>query len=174
MITGVLAIAPALASTAAAQGPLEYLVQFRADTAPEVRVAAAQSAGATTRLVYSRLDVVSVQVPNAAALAALQRNPAVLSVVPNRRIVAFQSANAKPQGGGGSSTQEQMPEGVKRVGVPIDGWSDGEGIGVAILDTGIDSTHADLDVAATSYTSYGSSCEDDQGHGTHVAGIVAA
>src|SRR5262249_5119347 len=46
--------------------------------------------------------------------------------------------------------------------------------GVAILDTGIDLTHKDLSVSPTSFSSFGGSCQDDNGHGTHVAGIVAA
>ena len=173
IITGMLAIAPVFAARAAAQGPLEYLVQFRDGTTPSTRVAAARGAGASVRVVYNRLSVASVQVPGAAAVAALRRDPAVLSGIPTRRITAFQGASGKPSGGGGTPTTELIPEGVRRVGLPMAG-SDGQGIGVAILDTGIDSTHPDLDVAAASHTSYGSSCEDDDGHGTHVAGTVAA
>jgi len=170
IITGMLAIAPVFAARAAAQGPNEYLVQFRDGTTPATRVAAARGAGASVRVIYNRLSVASVDVPGAAAVAALRRDPAVLSVIPNRRITAFQG-KGKP--GGGSTSTEQIPEGVKRVGAPIAG-SDGQGVGVAILDTGIDSTHPDLDVAAASHTSYGTSCEDENGHGTHVAGTVAA
>lgn len=172
IITGMLAIAPVFAARAAAQGPLEYLVQFREGTPPATRIAAARGAGASVRVVYNRLSVASVQVPGAAAVTALRSDPAVLSVIPNRRISAFQKASGKP-GGGGTTTLEQIPEGVKRVGLPIAG-SDGQGVGVAILDTGIDSTHPDLDVASAWHTSYGDTCEDEEGHGTHVAGTVAA
>ena len=44
---------------------------------------------------------------------------------------------------------------------------------VAILDTGIDRNHADLPAPVKCLSAIGSSCEDDNGHGTHVAGIVA-
>jgi subtilisin family serine protease len=45
---------------------------------------------------------------------------------------------------------------------------------VAILDTGVDLTHADLAGTIDAYSAFGPSCMDDEGHGTHVAGIVAA
>tara|TARA_B100002003_G_C13860848_1_gene421435 strand:- start:352 stop:645 length:294 start_codon:yes stop_codon:yes gene_type:complete len=50
---------------------------------------------------------------------------------------------------------------------------DGAGVGVAIVDSGIDFAHADLVVASQCFTAF-TGCQDDAGHGTHVAGIVAA
>ncbi|MFN7939462.1 MAG: S8 family serine peptidase [Bryobacteraceae bacterium] len=76
-------------------------------------------------------------------------------------------------------TQQQVSYEVQRVGIP-DAGNDGTGIGIALLDTGIDFNHPDLKPAAnTTATSYnaispGSSCQDDGGHGTHVAGLMAA
>ena len=52
--------------------------------------------------------------------------------------------------------------------------SDGAGVGVAILDTGVDLAHQDLAGAVDAFSAFGSSCQDDAGHGTHVAGIVGA
>jgi len=60
------------------------------------------------------------------------------------------------------------------------GWqscSQGQGIKVAVIDTGVDLDHPDLQaniVSGKSFVSGVSSPDDDQGHGTHVAGIVAA
>lgn len=53
----------------------------------------------------------------------------------------------------------------------------GQGITVAVIDTGIDLDHPDLAanlVAGKSFVSGTSSADDDAGHGTHVAGIIAA
>ncbi len=50
----------------------------------------------------------------------------------------------------------------------------GSGTKIAVLDTGI-SQHEDLVVAGgISFTSYTTSYSDDNGHGTHVAGIIGA
>jgi subtilisin len=100
-----------------------------------------------------------------------------LNIVLDRTVHAIPvsrvEGNGKPGGGGGVGTGETIPEGVRRVGLPRPG-SDGGGIGVAILDTGIDLTNADLAPPADSFSAFGGSCQDDNEHGTHVAGIVAA
>ncbi|MCB0212114.1 MAG: S8 family serine peptidase, partial [Anaerolineae bacterium] len=54
--------------------------------------------------------------------------------------------------------------------------SQGQGITVAVVDTGIDLDHPDLQanlVSGKSFVSGTSSPDDDAGHGTHVAGVVA-
>jgi subtilisin family serine protease len=56
------------------------------------------------------------------------------------------------------------------------GFREATGIIVAVVDSGIDRTHPDLDGSIHSYVNFLSN-EDDrdyQGHGTHVAGIIAA
>ena len=51
---------------------------------------------------------------------------------------------------------------------------DARDVHVAVLDTGVDASHPDLDGVIASYDHDGRSARDFRGHGTHVAGIVGA
>ena len=73
---------------------------------------------------------------------------------------------------------KEIPWGVKRVNASA-AWdyTMGEGVKVAVIDTGIDYTHPDLaPVFKGGYNAVtgGTDPRDDQGHGTHVSGTVAA
>jgi hypothetical protein len=68
---------------------------------------------------------------------------------------------------------------VKRIGSGLvhDAGNRGDGVNVAIVDTGIDYNHPDLDgnyVGGADFVNNDSDPMDDHGHGTHVAGTVAA
>lgn len=76
-----------------------------------------------------------------------------------------------------TSATQVTPSGIQRIGAS-NFVNKGTGIGVAVIDTGIDLTHPDL---AMNISSSSKSCvtgtrsaNDDNGHGTHVAGIIAA
>lgn len=74
---------------------------------------------------------------------------------------------------------EQTDWGLTAYGVP-EAWklTRGAGVRVAILDTGIDTGHSDLigqlAVDPRDFTGSPSGSHDNQGHGTHCAGVVAA
>ena len=107
------------------------------------------------------------------------RSPlSVVDIVPDWPMYIIQSLPVEPtsnEGGGDipPPVPEVVPEGVKRVGIPTDG-SDGAGIGVVVLDSGIDINHPDLAVAPQRFDVFGGDCNDTLGHGTHVAGIIGA
>ena len=171
-------VAYEMSTPAVAQGRSHYIVTFRAGTNPGGRASAVANAGGSLRFNYNGVNAAAVAVPNDNALAALAKDPSVIGVVPDRLVFAIQDlgantrGNGKPSGGGGGSAQV-VPLGIARVGIPTSA-SNGDGIGVAVVDTGIDLAHADLGAPVNAFSAFGGSCADDEGHGTHVAGIVAA
>jgi subtilisin len=164
--------------TALAQGPQDYIVRFRDGTTAAGRANVVRNSGATLGFNFSRVNAAAVRVTNPVALSALQNDPSVLAIVPDRPVSAHQETHGKPgggkPGGGAGSSSQVTPLGVARVGVPTSS-SNGNGVGVAVLDTGVDLAHSDLGGTVDAFNAFGgSSCQDDQGHGTHVSGIVAA
>jgi subtilisin len=173
LVLAVLLVMQGTAGLVLAQGSENYIVQFREGTSAEARAAVVRGAGAALGATFGRVNAAAVRVPNANALTALVNNPFVRAVVPNRPVFAFQHGKGKP-GGGGGGTIQVVPAGVARVGRPTN-ESNGLGVGVAVLDTGVDLTHLDLAGTVDAFNAFGAqSCQDDEGHGTHVAGIIAA
>ena len=71
---------------------------------------------------------------------------------------------------------QEIPWGIQRVNA-LNAWSTarGKGIKVAVVDTGVNLSHPDLKVeGGYNAITDGASYADDQGHGTHVAGTIAA
>ncbi|WP_081209259.1 S8 family peptidase [Salegentibacter sediminis] len=109
-----------------------------------------------------------------------------VSYIEEDRIVTFAPPCGTPNGGpcdgdgggdGGGSTGQETPFGITRV----NGVANYTGSGVAwVIDSGIDLDHEDLNVDASrgfnAFTSGkdGKSTDDGNGHGTHVAGTIAA
>ena len=105
-------------------------------------------------------------------LAAVQADPRIKLVEKDGpvQLVFPVETQARPGGGGGGSGQT-VPWGITRVG----GAGDGTGKTAWVLDTGIDLDHPDLNTSRNCHTFFiGTSPDDGNGHGTHVAGTIAA
>lgn len=114
----------------------------------------------------------------------VQNDPQIVSIAPDRIVSAIGKPDAagKPGSGGTTTTGQVVPLGVKRIGAaPGTVGFTGAGVGVAVVDTGIDLGHADFRradgtsaVSSDSFSAFGGLGQDDNGHGTHVAGTVGA
>ncbi|TRO65534.1 S8 family peptidase [Christiangramia sabulilitoris] len=107
---------------------------------------------------------------------ALRKRKEVAYVEEDRIVALAPGGKGKP-GGGGGSTSQSTPYGITRVG----GGATYTGSNAAwVVDTGIDLNHEDLNVDASrgfnAFTSGkdGRSLDDGNGHGSHVAGTIAA
>ena len=114
---------------------------------------------------FDVLDVVTLRAPKRAA-TALERDPNVRYVEANETVEAL---------------AQTLPWGIDRVDADVahDNAETGAGADVAIIDTGIDSMHADLQANLGEGRAFtggieSSNWHDDNGHGTHCAGIADA
>ncbi len=106
-----------------------------------------------------------------ARIAAVRSDPRVRLVERDGPVQLIHPVEglARPGGGGGGS--QATPWGIARVG----GAGDGTGKTAWIIDSGIDLAHQDLNTSRACHTYFaGTSPSDGNGHGTHVAGTIAA
>ena len=141
-----------------------YIVLLR----PGVNTAdVARGYGVNVQKKYSHvINGFAAELP-AQALQGLRHNPNVVAVQPDRLVMA---------------SAQVLPTGVGRIGADLEFTPAPVNAGVAVIDTGIDLDHPDLNVAAgvnclridrkTGDCSDGG--DDDNGHGSHVAGTIGA
>ena len=135
---------------------------------------------------------IAIRLPEKASDKALEaifaHAPITVARVDNDLIIhATKGKPSKPGKKSEPQPQEILPWGVDRIDADLvwdtngdlivdSGATVGAGVKVAILDTGIDIDHPDLInnlAGGINIINYRKSYNDDNGHGTHVAGIVA-
>ncbi len=161
--------APSEKASHGAALPDRYLVEVAAGVDPR---AVAPGHGVRPDFVYLKAVRGFAGTIPPGRLAALAADPRVVRVVPDRAV----SAIGKPGSGGGTTSTQVVPASVQRIGAAPGGVPfTGAGVGVAVVDTGVDFNHTDLQpLGAISFTAYGTSAQDENGHGTHVSGSIAA
>ncbi|HUG64327.1 MAG TPA: S8 family serine peptidase [Gaiellaceae bacterium] len=171
-------LAAVITTAAAAQAPAHgtYIVVLDPGVV-NVRATAdglARAHGGQVGFVYEHaLRGFSVRIP-AQGAAGIARNPQVAYVEADQLFTI---------------SEQTVPTGIDRIFAPGNGNLDIDGtdderidVDVAIIDTGIDLDHPDLNVVGSTNcagggpftSSCGSGGDDGNGHGTHVAGTVAA
>ena len=149
-----------------------YLVRFASGTSSETQAQVLAGAGAVSESYIAPLRIHAVLLPGGTALQTsvdrLRSNSAVTRVEQDRT----REVGATPND---SNYGDQWA-------LPKIGWdnvygtsSPGGSAKVAILDTGVEGSHSDLNIAAgTSILDGSDGRSDPNGHGTAMAGIVAA
>lgn len=118
-----------------------------------------QKHGGEIRHTYKNFKIISAKLKQA-DIEALKQDPSVEYIEPDYKVQA---------------SAETLPWGIDRVKAPlVYPQTQGAGVKVAVIDTGI-ASHEDLTIAGGySAVAYTTSYADDDGHGTHVAGTIAA
>lgn len=126
----------------------------------EVNETVIEEAGGAIKFTYESVPTVSITISET-GLQELENHPQI-SKIENDLMVR---------------TSVQLQDwGIQSINAPL-AWETGytgKGVKVAVIDTGI-SPHQDLIIAGgKSFVDYTTSYDDDNGHGTHVAGIIGA
>ncbi|MGN9811345.1 S8 family serine peptidase [Micromonospora sp. BQ11] len=171
-----LALVPVVSATpvqAADTPSTTWIVTLREGAADPGRLAADQARrhGGEVRHVYRHaLSGFAVSLPERAA-DALRRDPRVVSVQRDQVVTI---------------TAQDTPTGIRRIfaddnaNLKLNGTADYEAdVDIAIIDTGVDADHPDLNVVERTDCLNKTTCtdgagDDGNGHGSHVAGTAAA
>lgn len=167
----------------------QYIIVYNGNSTSSARVSAAQSyAQNTTAMQQSSASLLAQYgIPASAIkqtfvsglqgftaqltddqLSKLKSDPNIQSIEPDQVV----TLGTTPSEASPAPSVQNIPWGVAKVGY-------GPAIGKTAwtIDTGVDMTHPDLTVDATrcqSFLGEGTTAQDQNGHGTHVAGIIAA
>ena len=167
VIIGILGalLAPLRPAVAGPEATQRYVVVLRDSVASARSVAAEHRRdGADVSHVYeSALKGYAAEMTAGRAMA-VQRDPRVESVQLDGVVEA---------------TAQTIPTGVDRIDGDLSSTRSGDGAGtvnvpVAVIDTGIDPSHRDLNVVGGKDCTVGLTSNDANGHGSHVAGTIAA
>lgn len=144
-------------------GLVKVLIGFK-DKPGQAEQALVQGVGGKIKYTYTLIPAIAASIPEA-AIDALKRNPKISNVDLDIKVYAVDA-------------ELDNTWGVKRIGAgEVHSIYTGNGINVAVIDSGIDYTHSELNdnyVGGYDFANNDIDPMDDNGHGTHVAGTIAA
>ncbi|MCS4538211.1 MAG: S8 family serine peptidase [Thaumarchaeota archaeon] len=148
-------------------GPATHIVVFHDNVDPsETAKDLAKKHGLTIEFIYNHALLGASFIIPPPLEEDVRSDPRVAFMEKNQRVAIF---------------SQTLPTGVNRI--DAEGSSNPVDVDIAIIDTGIDLDHPDLNVVASTNCAQGgpfnNQCEDGKGddgngHGTHVAGIASA
>ncbi len=184
LLLAVISVASAVVVSAAAEErparedreeriPGQYIVVFKDSvTDPEMLEADMMTRTRGTRIHSYRhaLSGFSATLNNE-ALRELENDPRVAFISEDRTV----SIDRARGGGEVTAAAQTLPTGINRINAEALA-NKGAGVHVAVLDTGIQTDHPDLknNIAGGKNCAPGIGYSDQNGHGTHVAGTIAA
>jgi subtilisin family serine protease len=164
---------PALAESAGDKIANSVICQFKPGQvgrgSEQAEAARSAGAGNVTHVYKNSIQGFAARMPLAAAERMAAANPRIAFCEADQIVT-----NGKPGGGGGTQPTEVVPWGVVRVN---GGTASGPFATAWVIDSGIDLTHPDLNVdtaRSRSFLGGTTTAADQNGHGTHVAGTIAA
>ncbi len=144
-------------------GLVKVLIGFKEKPGP-AQQALVKGLGGKIKYTYNIIPAIAASIPEV-AIEALKKNPNITNVELDNQVFAL---------------GQTLPWGVDRIDAEVvhtNSDNRGAGVNIAIIDSGIDYNHPDLnDNYASGYDFVNGDTDpmDDDGHGTHVAGTVAA
>jgi subtilisin len=190
MLVSILLIG-AIEDTASASD-LRRIVVFKEGISVNDQQQAVTLSGSGVLHILSLVNALAIELPavgTEVALAFLQALP-IVQRVEDDPVVELQGAGSDGAGSDGvfitpsaAPAEEFYPWGIDRIGAAAVQehypWLAGNGVKVALIDTGIDRSHPDLrQNVIGGYNAMAGQAprnwRDDNGHGTHVAGTLAA
>ena len=164
LLVGIAGISPFTSQAANAPQKVDVLIGFT-NTPGLSEQALVRSHGGVIKHSYHLVPAIAASVPES-AISGLSHNPSVTSIDLDGTVYAIDA-------------ELDNTWGVKRIGSGTvhDTGNKGTGVKVAVIDSGIDYTHPDLGVnfaGGYDFVNNDTDPMDDNEHGTHVAGTIAA
>jgi len=166
-------VAVGVLGTASAADTTRVIVAFKPGQAAAIKSVVGAAHGAVKHEIFG-MDAMAVEVPTT-ALKGLERNPNVLYVEDDVIRVPFSGTTAST--GTPYALGQLVPYGIKMVQADLLPDTNTSNRKVCIIDSGIDRNHEDLsgnNLAGEYDSGTGWWYTDENHHGTHVAGTIAA